>query len=200
MEGTSKAAKTTRFSKAEHRTTLIALAFLVIVAWNGFGLVSPPSDIQVASPGPSAPIVFTQTEPQSAAQGGFTLALIGPAGAVSQAAPAGRDLGLISNIAETTFTITTYTQGGLYLECRRRRSRLEIYVQIIEQLLTGPSSITEIALNSKTNFSLAKEYIEFLLGKGLVKKAIRDGKLCYTATPDGIQFRDRAEVTLRVLR
>ncbi len=194
----------TRLSKAEYRTTLIALAFLVIVAWNGFGLVSPPSNIQVASPGlptsitdiqATVTIKYSQNVSYNANQGGVALAA-----GVNEAVAQSKDSGVISNVTETTFPISTYCQGGLYLEYRRRRSRLEIYCQIIEQLLTSPSSITEIALRSTTNFTLAKEYIDFLLGKGLITELTVSGRLCYTPTPQGVQFRDRAEAAMRALR
>src|SRR5208283_3736842 len=196
--------KANLLSTAKYKPALIALAFLVLVAWNGIGLVSQPSSILVSSGtltgvtsflGPVT-IKNTQNQPYNPDQ----VEVVGLSGInEAQVGVQRSDYGVGSNTTQTALIFTTYSQGGLYLECRRRRSRLEIYVQIIEQLLSGPSSITEIALSSKTNFSLAKEYIEFLLGKGLVRKAIRDGKLCYTATPDGIQFRDRAQVTLRVL-
>lgn len=187
------------------KPVFITLAFLVLVAWNGSSLVPQPSSILV-SPGTLTgvtsflgPVTIknTQNQPYNPDQ----VEVVGLSGInEAQVGVQSSDSGVVSNTTETTFTVTTFTQGGLYLESRRRRSRLEIYVQIIEQLLSGPSSITEIALRSKTNFSMAKEYIDFLLGRRMIKEVIRDGKVCYAATPEGIQFRDQAETAMRALK
>lgn len=189
---------------AEYKPVFITLAFLVLVGWNCSSLVPQPSSILV-SPGTLTgvtsflgPVTIknTQNQPYNPDQ----VEVVGLSGINEAEGVQSSDSRVVSNTTEATLTFATYTQGGLYLESRRRRSRLEIYVQIIEQLLSGPSSITEIALRSRTNFSLTKEYLDFLLERRMIKEVIRDGKTCYAATPEGIQFRNRAETAMQALK
>jgi predicted transcriptional regulator len=81
-----------------------------------------------------------------------------------------------------------------------RRSKLEIYVDILEVLVHwGPLKLTHVMYKANVNCSVLEEYLSFLIKHELVEEKIiiKDRKF-YAITPRGIavlkQFRGLIEV------
>ena len=54
-----------------------------------------------------------------------------------------------------------------------RRSKLEMYVGILKVLAQrGPLKLTHIMYKANVNCSILKEYLDFLIGQGLVEERI----------------------------
>jgi len=66
-----------------------------------------------------------------------------------------------------------------------RRSKLEMYVSILEALsYNGPSKITRITYTAKMNFGQIKPIIEDLIENNLVEeKRFKKNKIAYSVTP-----------------
>jgi|GEM_PF-2827193 len=71
---------------------------------------------------------------------------------------------------------------------KRKRSKLEIYTQIIEYLQSDFLNLNEIAFYTGLNYKTAKKYIEFLLMNELIDIISIKGKKYYKASLKGIQF------------
>ena len=81
-----------------------------------------------------------------------------------------------------------------------RRSKLEIYVDILKALVyRSPLKITHVMCKANVNCSVLKEYLDFLTKQGLVEeKIIRKERKVYAITQLGMtvlkQFRELKEV------
>jgi predicted transcriptional regulator len=81
-----------------------------------------------------------------------------------------------------------------------RRSKLEIYVDILEVLVhQGQLKLTHVMYKANLNYSALEKMLEFLIKQGLVEeKIIRKSKKFYAITLRGIkvlkQFREFKEV------
>ena len=85
---------------------------------------------------------------------------------------------------------------GLWLDSvnRKRRTRSQIYVEILELLRRGPMTPFEIAFYARLNHKRAKEYTEFLkLCVYLQTAEDVDGKKVYVLTKEGVSFLERAK-------
>jgi predicted transcriptional regulator len=71
---------------------------------------------------------------------------------------------------------------------KRKRSKLEIYAQIIEYLQSDFLNLNEIAFYTGLNYKTTKKYIEFLLMNELIDIVSIKGKTYYKASLRGIQF------------
>jgi len=69
-----------------------------------------------------------------------------------------------------------------------RRSKLEMYVDIISVLSQrGPLKLTHIMYKANVNCSVLSEYLEFLLGQGLVEqRTVGKNRVVYAVTQRGI--------------
>jgi predicted transcriptional regulator len=81
-----------------------------------------------------------------------------------------------------------------------RRSKLEIYIDILEVLaLKGQLKLTHIMYKSNVNCHVLKQQLEFLIGNNLVEeRTLKKEKTVYAITQRGIQilraFREIKEV------
>ena len=69
-----------------------------------------------------------------------------------------------------------------------RRSRLEMYVDILNVLaLRGSAKLTHIMYNANVNCSVLREYLQFLIGQGLVeKRALGKRRVAYVISNKGL--------------
>ena len=85
------------------------------------------------------------------------------------------------------------------LSKRSKRSRLEIYAQILKYLQFNSLTINEISFYAGLSYKMAKKHVEFLLANHLIKAADRDGKTYYRTSPKGEQFIKHFEEINRLL-
>ena len=80
-----------------------------------------------------------------------------------------------------------HLETGEY-EDQMRRSKLERYIDILKLLaITGPSKLTHIMHKSNFNGSILKEYLEFLIKRGLVEeRTFKKNHTFFAATQRGI--------------
>jgi predicted transcriptional regulator len=71
-----------------------------------------------------------------------------------------------------------------------RRSKLEVYIDILEVLaIRGPLKLTHIMYKSNVNCSVLKDQLEFLIKNTLVEERIlRKEKVVYAVTQRGLQI------------
>jgi predicted transcriptional regulator len=81
-----------------------------------------------------------------------------------------------------------------------RRSKLEIYIDILEVLrLRGPLKLTHIMYKSNVNCNILKEQLEFLIKNNLVEeRMLRKERIVYAIAPRGLAilrtFREMKEI------
>ncbi len=73
-------------------------------------------------------------------------------------------------------------------ELKMRRSKLEMYIDIIKMLAhSGPSKLTHIMYKANLNCSILNEYLDFLIKQGLVeKRTIEKDHTVFVVTQRGI--------------
>jgi predicted transcriptional regulator len=81
----------------------------------------------------------------------------------------------------------------LWWDFFQRRSRFEIYVEILEVIKKSPMTPFEVAFYARLNHKRTKEYVEFLVRNGYLLPVIEDGKTLYALTKEGMGFLDRAK-------
>jgi len=72
----------------------------------------------------------------------------------------------------------------------QRRSKFEIYVEILELMKRGPMTPFEVAFYARLNHKRTKEYAEFLAEAGYLHPVTEEGRALYALTKDGIGFLD----------
>ena len=80
-----------------------------------------------------------------------------------------------------------------------RRSKLEVYIDILEALaFEGQLRLTHLTYKSNVNCCVLKEQLEFLIGNGLVEEKMLKKMTIYAITSRGLQvlktFREIKEV------
>lgn len=70
----------------------------------------------------------------------------------------------------------------------KRRSRPEIYFTILSLIGEKPTSLLELAVETRLNFSAAKKALELLIWRNLVCARIVDGRVYYIPTQRGLEF------------
>jgi predicted transcriptional regulator len=75
----------------------------------------------------------------------------------------------------------------------QRRSKFEIYVEILELMKRGPMTPFEVAFYARLNHQRTKEYTGFLAQNGYLHAVNEDGKTLYALTKDGLGFLERVE-------
>jgi predicted transcriptional regulator len=78
----------------------------------------------------------------------------------------------------------------------QRRSKFEIYVDILELMKRGPMTPFEVAFYARLNHKRTKEYTEFLAEAGYLHPVNEDGRNLYVLTKEGIGFLDRVQSLL----
>ncbi len=89
------------------------------------------------------------------------------------------------------FTSVTSAIPGLWLDSSKRRSRSQIYVEILELMKRGPMTPFEIAFYARLNHKRTKEYVEFLKRSGYLEPIEEDGRLTYVLSKNGIVFLEK---------
>jgi len=78
----------------------------------------------------------------------------------------------------------------------QRRSKFEIYVEILELMKRGPMTPFEVAFYARLNHKRTKEYTEFLAEAGYLQPANEEGRALYALTKEGLGFLDRVQSLL----
>ena len=78
----------------------------------------------------------------------------------------------------------------------QRRSKFEIFIEILELMKRGPMTPFEVAFYARLNHKRTKEYTEFLAEAGYLQPANEEGRVLYALTNDGLGFLDRAHSLL----
>ena len=78
----------------------------------------------------------------------------------------------------------------------QRRSKFEIYVEVLELMKRGPMTPFEVAFFARLNHKRTKEYAEFLAEAGYLQAMNEDGKTLYALTKEGLGFLDRVQALL----
>jgi predicted transcriptional regulator len=88
----------------------------------------------------------------------------------------------------SSLTSVTSAIPGLWLDSSKRRSRSQIYVEILELMKRGPLTPFEIAFYARLNHKRTKEYAEFLKRSGYLETVVEDGRLSYLLSKKGMIF------------
>jgi len=68
-----------------------------------------------------------------------------------------------------------------------RRSKLEMYIDILKVLAHGPLKLTHIMYKANVNCSVLKEYLDFLIKQNLVEeRTVGKTRVVYAITQRGI--------------
>ena len=78
----------------------------------------------------------------------------------------------------------------------QRRSKFEIYVEVLELMKRGPMTPFEVAFYARLNHKRTKEYAEFLAEAGYLQAMNEDGRTFYALTKDGLGFLERVQALL----
>jgi len=78
----------------------------------------------------------------------------------------------------------------------QRRSKFEIYVEMLELMKRGPMTPFEVAFYARLNHKRTKEYAEFLAEAGYLQAVNEDGRALYALTKEGIGFLERVQALL----
>ena len=96
----------------------------------------------------------------------------------------------------STISSVTAAVPKVWWEFSQRRSKFEIYVEILELMKRGPMTPFEVAFYARLNHKRTKEYTEFLAQAGYLQGVNEDGKVLYALTKDGLGFLDRVQSLL----
>jgi predicted transcriptional regulator len=106
-------------------------------------------------------------------------------------------VGLVEpNLAPSTSASVTNSIPKIWWDFSQRRSRFEIYVEILELMKQGPMTPFEIAFYARLNHKRTREYTEFLEEASFLQAVIQEGKTLYTLTKEGRGFLDRVQSLL----
>ena len=101
---------------------------------------------------------------------------------------------------ESLFSASTNTIPRLWLDASKRRSRSQIYIEIVELLTRGPMTPFEIAFYARLNHKRTKAYLEFLKSSGYLEVVDEDGRTMYILTPGGRDFAGRVRSLFQIDR
>jgi predicted transcriptional regulator len=73
----------------------------------------------------------------------------------------------------------------LWTDSARKRSRFQIYIEILELLRRGPLTPFEVAFYARLNHKKAKEYLKFLEQKGYIELVYEDGRRMWVLSTSG---------------
>jgi len=95
--------------------------------------------------------------------------------------------------AFSMFTSLTPAVPKVWWDFFQRRSRFEIYVEVLELMKRGPMTPFELAFYARLNHKRTKEYVEYLEGVGYLQAVSEDGRTVFVLTKDGNDFLERAK-------
>jgi predicted transcriptional regulator len=75
----------------------------------------------------------------------------------------------------------------------QRRSKFEIYVEILEVMKRGPMTPFEIAFYARLNHKRTKDYTEFLARSGFLQGVTKGGRTVYVVTKEGVGFLEQVK-------
>lgn len=109
----------------------------------------------------------------------------------------GRISGLGTN-QQTSFSqyaTATAAIPGLWLDSSKRRTRSQIYIEILELMKRGPMTPFEIAFYARLNRKRTKDYTKFLKHNGFLQEEMEPetGKIVYVLSKEGFHFLERAK-------
>jgi predicted transcriptional regulator len=90
-----------------------------------------------------------------------------------------------------TLSSITAAIPSLWLDSTKRRSRSQIYVEILELMKRGPMTPFEIAFYARLNRKRTKQYTEFLKNAGYLEMLNEEGKMNYVLTSSGLAFLEK---------
>lgn len=133
--------------------------------------------------------------PSSSAEQGqsFGFSPSGPSGAVLRAGFA--EVMLVPTPLSTIASVTASVPKAWW-DFSQRRSKFEIYVEMLELMKRGPMSPFEVAFYARLNHKRTKEYAEFLAQAGYLQAVNEDGRAMYALTKDGLGFLERVQSLL----
>ncbi len=106
--------------------------------------------------------------------------------------------GFGSNTQSSSTGLSTVTAAipGLWLDSSKRRTKSQIYIEILELMKRGPMTPFEIAFYARLNRKRTKEYTEFLKHTGYLQEELEKetGKKVYVLTKEGFLFLERVKV------
>jgi predicted transcriptional regulator len=94
----------------------------------------------------------------------------------------------------TSLVSVTSALPSMWLDSSKRRSKSQIYVEILELMKRGPMTPFEIAFYARLNHKRAKEYVEFLKHSGYLETDETDGKVIYVLSKEGITFLEHVKM------
>jgi predicted transcriptional regulator len=85
---------------------------------------------------------------------------------------------------------------GIWDESSKKRSRSQIYVEILELLKRGPMTPFEIAFYARLNHKRTKEYVRLLERSGYLESNEEDGRTFWTLSASGKVIVDKVRAIL----
>jgi predicted transcriptional regulator len=116
-----------------------------------------------------------------------------PNGAVLRAGFMGETILLPSPSAVSSVTAAV---PKVWWDFFQRRSKFEIYVEILELMKRGPMTPFEVAFYARLNHKRTKEYAEFLAEAGYLQPVTEEGRALFVLTKEGLGFLDRVQSLL----
>jgi predicted transcriptional regulator len=134
-----------------------------------FALLDPFSSFSSTVPAHAPGVGLVQEEPTSTE--------------VQTASP----VGLAASYSSPSSTqVSTVAMVGIWADHSRKRSRFQIYVEILELLKSGPLTPFETAFYARLNHKRAKEYINLLERNGYLELVDEDGRtICVLSASGG---------------
>jgi predicted transcriptional regulator len=93
--------------------------------------------------------------------------------------------GLLYSSTSSTIVSIAAILPGIWDESSKKRSRSQIYVEILELLKRGPMTPFEIAFYARLNHKRCKEYVRLLEREGYVHRNEEDGRSLFGLTENG---------------
>lgn len=131
----------------------------------------------------------------------FKMVVFGPGSLPAQSTGAGcyQKLGLgagesvVAPQSVSMFTSLTPAVPKVWWDFFQRRSRFEIYVEMLELMKRAPMTPFEVAFYARLNHKRTKEYVEYLESIGYLHPVSEDGRTVLVLTKDGGDFLERAK-------
>ena len=163
-----------------------ALSFIISIV--GRELPHPTTVAEVVAGGPTSLVTAAAARVGGAGELGPVDSSSGPESSVSQQTPqsqssasVGRSLSLAP---ESSSLLAVFP--NLWTDHSRKRSRFQVYVEILELLKRGPLTPFELAFYARLNHKRTKEYIKFLERVGYVEITDEDGRtICVLSASGG---------------
>jgi predicted transcriptional regulator len=92
---------------------------------------------------------------------------------------------LVYSSASSTIVSIAAIVPGIWDESSKKRSRSQIYVEILELLKRGPLTPFEIAFYARLNHKRCKEYVRLLEMEGYLQHNEEDGRTIFGLTQNG---------------